>query len=280
MTSGESLGAPFGPQTVADDLYEQLTPMFSLSELSIPEPLVMPTTDPLYVDRFPAAFEADSSGALRIYYHPQALAELSDSYDHDSPDLLGTLERVYLAGGMVTGAVFNQVSLLDSEGLNYLYDTLQDVDPICDLIRATRGVDADQKTVQMTGLMQSDAQRKVAIGLQRLCIGVYSLLHGESDSFDTLQHYASEDMERGIRDYRNSLTIFRAGRMNEIDAELKAGQRFRDAVTEMTWALCYPMTPEEIRRIFNLCHVDESVVQEQQVLDRRELDGRGFIIDQ
>lgn len=277
--SGESIGPAFAPQRVADDLYGQLAPMFYLSELTIPQPLVVPTTDKLYADRFPAAFEPDGGERLRMFYHRQAVDELSESYDTDNPELFATLERVYLAGGMVTGAVFNQVSRMDSDSLNYLYDTLQDVDVICELIRSSRGIDVDQKMVQMAGLMQSDQQRKVAIGLQRLSIGIYGLLHGESASFDLLQRSAQEDMQRGIRDYHNSLTIFRAGGMREVDAELKAGQRFRDAVTEMTWALCYPMIPEEIRRIFKLCHVEGGSFDEQQVLDQRELKGRGFSIE-
>lgn len=267
-----------GPQEVVDDLYAQLLPMFCLSELTIPHATVVPTTDSRFADRFPAASESETGGALRMYYHRQALDELSDSYDQNSPDLFGTLERVYLAGGLVTGAIFNQVSRLDSASLNDLYDGLKNVDPICDLLRDVSDGSVEEKTTQMIGLMQADDERKVAIGLQRLCMGVYSLLHRESDSFERLQQHAAEDMQRGIRDYRQSFIIFKAGRMSDIDAELYAGRRFRDAVTEMTWALCYPMGPEEIRNILNLCYVDETVLREPQILDEGELGG-GYIID-
>ena len=275
--SREALHAQFGPQAVADELYAKLSPMFYLSEVTIPEPQVIPTDDPTYADRFPAAFDGDGETGLKMFYHRQAIDELSESYDPENPALFDTLERVYLAGGLVTGAVFNQVSQMDSDSLNRLYDTLLDVDPICDIIRDERGQDADQKTAQMASLMQSDAERRVAIGLQRLCLGVYGLVSEESESFKLLQKFAHEDMLRGIRDYRNSLTIFRAGGAREIDAELKAGQRFKDAVTEMTWALCYPMGPEEIRRIFKLCQ--ERPFHQPQVFDQRDLRGRGFSIE-
>ncbi len=265
---------------VVNQLREELRCFLGLSDLEIPDVVVSLTDDHKYAQSFPAQSVMGSDGHLIVKYHTGAVADIVRTYAvrDEEQEILSFIDRLYIGGGIILGTVSNRVRDADAESLTELFENFCDVHGLCEQIRGSN-VDERSKVSLMAAMIRSSEARKVAIGLQRFCVGLLSYVKDETIVLERLEEEAVKDLIKVALAYDKLRTLHLGMGVETEDATLIADQWFTDAVTENTIALCFPMSIKEIKRVLLCCQAEPKSFDELVVYDEGE--GKdGFTIEQ
>lgn len=264
--------------------------------VELPERLIADKVDNSGV-RFPAQVgNILSDGSAHVFYDSGAIERKVDVFD--DPELRGDIERYYLLGGIVVGALDqnmdpnNRRQVHDLHSFFTRYDTLTDPengeitqstvfrveDPRLSEEEKQRQEQEYKQTLREV-LFSANNQRMIYINTLRFMTG--ALRHMpciDSEVQLRMTEAAESELKSSLRYLRQRVSLNRgmAGQKGD-DAGHGLDEKSNDSIDEFCVALVFPMGAAGIRRIIEIVatSVDDSPEPEEHLLDPREVSGEG-----
>lgn len=241
-----------------------------------------------------------SDGNASVYYDSEAIDRKVDVFtDPDvfaDPELRGDIERYYLLGGIVLGALDQNMDPTNRQQVHDLYSFLTRYDTLTDpekgeISQSTifkvedphlpeevkKRLEQEYKQTLREVLFSADNNRMIYINTLRFMVG--ALRHMpciDSDVQLRMTEAAELELKSSIV-YLRQRTTLKRGMAGEKDDDGGHGidEKSNDSIDEFCIALVFPMRAVGIQRILKIVasSVDDIPEPEEQLLDPREVSG-------
>ncbi len=242
---------------IASQYLEVLTSAFAASEISVPHGVVIELGDG-NDGAFIGSVDMRSLSEAKLYYERAAVEEAALEFD-DSVHTFAALERVYIFGSLSWAILQNAMRASNQEARHLFNERLVDTTSLETDIANQSGLSYYEKGYLLIAIREanddSNLDRLCQIQELRLIAGLYSELCPDNNG--NLTGMAMNNIKNALLNRAMLGVITRhITRIEDVDAHLR--KMFTDSPSELSLALAFPMSHDELQNIIEVATTDSA----------------------